>query len=146
MSYQEIRSIFNMLSGAGVFAAFGFYVWQGVQPLEAALAGNLQFWASKMLTFIVVAILARIVLMILFSIVYKIFDREEEFKEDERDKAIELRVNQVSSTLFIFALIAATIVLARGGEAMWFFIVLAFGGLVSEWLSEIVRIIMYKKA
>lgn len=109
MSYQEKRTIVNILSGALLLAAYCIYAF-GRYQAGAVEAGDLKFWAGTILIFIAIGIVATIIIQIVFHILMSIgitvqkkihneqvSDREIEKSinfdmiEDEMDKLIELK-------------------------------------------------------
>jgi hypothetical protein len=118
MSYQEKRTITSIVTGALVLGAYCIYAFGKVQS-GAVIQGDLKFWASTMLFFIGIGIVAGIVIQIVFHILLSISiavkeqirnghvdDKEIEktigadMVEDEMDKLIELKSNRIG---FIFA-------------------------------------------
>lgn len=118
MSYHEKRTIVSIATGAAILAAYCIYAF-GRFNSGAVAAGDLKFWATTMLIFIGIGIVANIVLQIVFHILLSIsiaiskkiqdenFDEKEieksigaEFVEDEMAKLIELKSNRVG---FFFA-------------------------------------------
>ena len=118
MSYQEKRTITNIISGALVLAAYCIYAFNRASS-GAVDPGNLKFWATTMLIFIGIGIVAAIIIQIIFHILLSIsvavqkkiqdesFDGKDieksiklEMVEDERDRLINLKSTQVG---FIFA-------------------------------------------
>lgn len=114
MSYQEKKTIANIVSGVLVLAAYIIYALGRLQAGTADL-GDLKFWAITMLIFIGIGIGVAIVIQILFHILFAISvavqergrdDKEIEKTierstvEDEMDKLIELKSMRVA---FIFA-------------------------------------------
>jgi hypothetical protein len=67
MSYQEKRTIVNILTIASVLAAYCLYAF-GQYQSGAVAAGDLKFWARTMLIFIGIGIGAGIVIQIVFHI------------------------------------------------------------------------------
>jgi uncharacterized membrane protein len=128
MSFQEKRIITSIVTGAGVLAAYCLYAFGRYQS-GAVAAGDLKFWATTMLVFIGIGIVASIVIQIVFHILTSISiairakmknmecdDKEiektigAELVEDERDKLIGLKSTRFgfyfSGFGFILALIA----------------------------------------
>jgi hypothetical protein len=118
MSYQEKRIIVNLISGISILAAYGIYVLNQTSSGMVA-PGDLKFWAGAMLTFIGIGIVATIVIQIVFHVllsvsiaVSKTIQNEtideniieksigSEMVEDEMDKLIDMKSNQIG---FIFA-------------------------------------------
>ena len=124
MSYQSKRTIFSLVLGVGILAAYCMY---GLSKYNAGAiaAGDVAFWAKTMLLFIGIGIVANIILQILFHIALSIGiavkERENDEKvinrkiaaemvEDEMDKLIQLKSLRVGFALagvgFVGALFA----------------------------------------
>jgi hypothetical protein len=124
MSYQEKRTLTSITSGAILLAAYCLYAFN-----PAHTPADLKHWAITMLIFIGIGIAVTIVIQIVFHILFAISvaiqekiqnnecDEKEidksiktEMIEDERDKLIEMKSNQigfgVSGFGFILALVA----------------------------------------
>jgi len=113
MSYQEKRTVTSILSGVLILVAYCLYAFSPSR-LAALPPGDLKPWASAMLIFIAIGIVATIVIQIVFHILLSIAlavqakienqqsDDDEiertihrEMIEDERDKQIELKSNRI---------------------------------------------------
>lgn len=128
MSYQEKRTIASILTGVIVLAAYCIYAF-GKYNSGAVAPGDLKFWATTMLIFVGIGIVASIIIQIIFSILFsisvavmeKIHDEqrddkiiektiESEFVEDERDRLIELKAMRIGFLIagigFIGALVS----------------------------------------
>ncbi len=124
MSYQSKRTLFSLIIGLGILAAYCIY---GLSKYNAGsiAAGDVAFWAKTMLIFIGIGIVANILLQILFHIALSIGiavkERENDEKvinrriaaemvEDEMDKLIQLKSLRVGFALagvgFVGALFA----------------------------------------
>lgn len=109
MFYKVKRTIISILTGILLMAAYCIYVIGKVQA-GAAAADDMKFWASTILVFIGIGIVAMIVIQIIFHILLSIAmavktqvqtgkcdDKEIEktleldMVEDEMDKLIELK-------------------------------------------------------
>ena len=146
MSYQEMRSVIVTMMGIAAIVVFWLIMIGRYEGLETAdTDALLRFWATGVLISIPVSIGVRIVAMILLAIGYQIASGEDvpDF-DDERDKVIELRVSQVGQVIFLlgFALSMVPIVLGMSVSVM--FLVLIGAGILSEIVSESVRIAMYR--
>lgn len=128
MSYQEKRTITNILTGAVVLIAYCIYAF-GKYQSEMVESGDLKFWASTMLTFIGIGIIAAIIVQIVFHILLSVsiavqkkikdvnFDENEieksikaEMVEDEMGKLIGLKSERIGyftvGTGFVLGLFA----------------------------------------
>lgn len=128
MSYQEKKTVVMVLTGLLILVSYCVYTFNKVQSGMAS-PDNLKFWASAMLIFIglgiVAAILIQIVFHILLSIAIAVKEQAEsgkcndqeigkriemEMVEDEMDKLIGLKSLRIGYTIagigFITALIS----------------------------------------
>ncbi len=150
MSFQEKRSLATLVAGIAVFAIYFAIVlsrYQALPPEVVADAGRLlRFWAAAMLILIPVSVVAHIIILILFMIVYHATAPEDapEF-EDERDKLIELKADRIGHVVFMigFVVAMAAVVLNRSVTAM--FLAFAVSGLISEIVSEAAKILYYRR-
>lgn len=136
MSYQEKRTIVMMITGALVLAAYCIYAFGQVQA-GLVVPGDLKFWARTILVFIGIGIGATIVLQIIFHILMSIgiavarkvqnqdlVDEEinksiqAEMIEDEMDKLIELKSNQIGMMVSGFGFVVALIAVLLGYSAV----------------------------
>lgn len=134
MSYQEKRTIVSVVTGALLLAAYCIYAFgrAGMANLD-----NLKFWATTILVFIGIGIVALIIIQIVFHILLSISmavkqkmkdetcdDKEieksieREMVEDERDKLIELKANRIGYSFMGFGFIAGLVAIAFGVSAV----------------------------
>ncbi|EKD88491.1 MAG: hypothetical protein ACD_34C00503G0001 [uncultured bacterium] len=125
MSYQEKKTLASITSGALLLAAYCLYAFN-----PARSPADLKGWATTMLIFIAIGIGATIIIQIVFHILFsigvaiqgKIQNRECDDKdiekniklemvEDERDRMIEMKSNQVGFGIAGFGFIAALLAL-----------------------------------
>lgn len=148
MSYQEKKNVLNIFSTlliSGIY--FFWYVW-GSRPEETASTDELlRFWATSMLVLIPVSIVAKIIVHIFFAIGNAVATQEKEHDvpRDERDKAIELKANQVSTYVFGAGFILAMAAIAYGMSVTAMFIIFICGGVFSEVLGNITQIYYYRR-
>lgn len=125
MSYQEKRTIVSILSGILLLAAYCVYASRKVQSGLAA-PDDMKFWATTMLVFIGIGVVAMIVIQIVFHILLSIMiavkeqvrngnldDREIEktieleMVEDEMDKLIGLKSMRIGFAITGFGFMTA---------------------------------------
>jgi hypothetical protein len=150
MSYQEQRSVVTMVSGAAIFIAFLVLAGRRYAELDPAVVADgvqvLRWGAGAMLLFIASSIVIRIVVLILFTILYRgIAGEAPPSIEDERDKQIELKVNQMGQTVFILGFVAALVAIRVGSGPVGMLLWIAGSGVVSEVISETTRIVFYRR-
>lgn len=96
MYYQEKKVIAMIVSGLGVLIAYCLYAYGQVQGGATDLGQDLHFWATTMLFFIVIGIIAAIIIQIVFHFINAVVnhittgDDEDPAIEDERDRLIAL--------------------------------------------------------
>ncbi len=132
MSYQEKKTIANMLTGVVLLVIYCFYAWNKYTA-HAAPIDDLAYWARLILIFLVIEVCVFIVIQILFHILFSIGiavrekihnpDRDDksidkiinqEMVEDERDKLIEMKSMRWGSILVGISFGASLITLAAG--------------------------------
>jgi len=155
MSYVEKRTIASIVSGTIFIVA---YIISGIavnHPID-----DVKFWATRMLVFIVIAILTLIVTQIVFHILLSISiaarDRDckdkviektikAEFVEDERDRLIELKSSRIgyffAGTGFVLALISILLDYSAGAMLHVIFFSLSIGST----LEGLVQLYYYRK-
>lgn len=162
MSYQERRIIVNTLGGAGVIAAYCIYAFGRYQS-GAVAAADLKFWASTMLIFIGIGIVALIVIQIIFhilssigiTVMTKIRDEQADDKqiekvveqtikaemvEDEMGRLIELKAMRVGFVIAGIGFVTGLVSLALGYSTavMLNILFLTFsGGSVLEGMAQL---------
>ncbi|PKN99307.1 MAG: hypothetical protein CVU42_08635 [Chloroflexi bacterium HGW-Chloroflexi-4] len=121
MSYQEKKTLASITSGALLLAAYCLYAFN-----PARTPADLKAWATTMLVFIAIGIGATIIIQIVFHILFSIGvaiqqkiqnndcddkDIEKNIKlemvEDERDRMIEMKSNQVGFAVAGFGFVVA---------------------------------------
>ena len=150
MSYQEQRSVLTMVSGVTIFIIFLLLALPRFQALDPVVLSDgtamLRWGAGAMLAFIASSIVIRILLMILFSIFYRMISGEDPPEiEDERDRQIELKVNHVAQTLFILGFVGALVAVRLGASPVGMLLVMAISGVISEVVGESTRIVLYRR-
>lgn len=145
MSYQEKRSIINLVSAILVPLIYFMVYIQDLSPEGFTTDELLLFWGKTMMIYIPVAIVVRILIQILFGISNAIITREQDPGTDERDKFIELKAKNAGQVLFALGLIAAMATLALGMPVSHFFIYFLIGGVLAEILENSLQFYYYRK-
>ena len=145
MSYQQQRSVAAIVTGAIVLAV---YFWISFNRLEAVgpnAEALVRFWAASILILVPAGVVAAIVTAILGAIVYRITAGEDPPTiEDERDRTIELKANQVSQAIFVLAFVGSMVPVVLGASVTAMFVVLVVGGFIAHVVGEVARILMYR--
>jgi len=146
MSFQERRSLVNLISTVLISTLYSAYMVQRYPEGSSYSADVFRFWGSFFLILIPVTIIAKIVIYIVFSIINTIATNEEEPPiTDERDKLIELKATRNSLYVFTagFLLAMGSLVIDMPPSAM--FVILICSGIVSEMVSDISQFYFYRR-
>lgn len=146
MSYQERRSIVNLISTILISVLYSAYMIQRYPEANPYSPDVFHFWGAFILILIPVSIVAKIVIYIIFAIINAIATREEEPPiTDERDKLIELKAQTNANWVFIIGFILAmgSLVVQLPPAAM--FIILILAGMVSAIVSDIATFYYYRR-
>jgi hypothetical protein len=163
MSYQEKRTITSIVTGALVLAAYCTYAF-GRYHSGAVAQGDLKFWAITMLIFIGIGIAASIVVQIIFHILLSVGiavkkkmqdenceDKEiersigAEMVEDEMDKLIGLRSNQVGFILAGIGFVAALVLLVLDYSPVVMLNVLFFSFSAGSLMEGFAQLYFYRR-
>lgn len=151
MSYQENRSLTNILSSIIITGVYALVVYQRYLNGSVDTTDVFRFWAITILIFIPISVVARIIILIIFSVinatVQTVKGEEVDVEDfyDERDKLIELKATQISLIIFSLGFILSLITQLTDMSNHMFFITLIIFGVISEVASEVVKIIYYRK-
>jgi hypothetical protein len=146
VSYQERRSIVNLISGILITVLYSAYMIQRYPQADSFSPEVFQFWGSFFLILILVSIVARIIIYILFAIINAIAQQEQEPDiTDERDRLIELKSGRNGGYVFILGFVLAMVMIAAGQSPAVMFITLLCAGLVSEMISNVCEFIYYRR-
>lgn len=145
LSFQERKSVFEMISSIVVTVGYFWYVFRNRPDIGLGTDELLVFWAKKLLIFIPVAIVAKIILHIFFAIGIGIGTRQKYPETDERDKMIELRASRNSHYIFGLSFIAGLAALAMNMSVSTLFIITIAGGLLSGIVECLFQIYYYRR-
>ena len=91
MSYKEKQTIVSILSGLLLLVIYSFYALSKVQSGVAA-PDDIKFWATAILTFIVIGIVATIIIQIIFHILLSISIAVKGEVQKEIQKEIQKKI------------------------------------------------------
>ena len=145
-SYKE-RLIFGYMLGS--IAGLWYYASFAIEQYKLGafeLMTIPSIWGTRFLVIIGIQIIASIVLSIIASIIHAIITREEDFgDDDERDKQIDMRANNISYILFSIGFVIAVITLSLGMSPLVMFNIIVFSLLLSGIIGFIVQLRIYKR-
>lgn len=146
MSYQERRAIVSMISTLLITAVYFAIVLQNYPDTGDYSQEVFHYWGSTILVLIPVSIVAKIVIYIVFTIINTIATHEgEPGFEDERDKLIELKANQISMYVFAFGFILAMVSLVMDQAPSVMFSIMILGGLLADMVSDFSQFLFYRR-
>jgi hypothetical protein len=146
MSYQEKKNIVSLTGSLLVFVFYCLYVFDRYPQATQNSTDTFSFWASVILILIPVSIAAKIIISIVFNIIYRITTNEKEPSfADELDKIIELKATRNSHYVFIIGFLLAMGSLVMNMPPYMMFIILIFSGLMSEVVGVITQIYFYRR-
>jgi hypothetical protein len=146
MSYQEKKNIVSLISTLLIFGFYCLYVYQKYQVGSIDSTDTYRFWGTVILILIPVSIVTKIIITIVFNIIYRISTKEVEPSfADELDKLIELKATKNSHYVFTlgFLLAMGSLVMDMPHSAM--FIILILSGFVSELVGTVTQLYLYRK-
>ncbi|MCK6576839.1 MAG: hypothetical protein L6Q98_01910 [Anaerolineae bacterium] len=146
MSYQERRAIVSVLSTAVIWGLYFSYMLQRYPEGNAYSPEVFKYWGTVFAILIPVTIVARILIIVLFSILNTIATRVEEPEfTDERDRLISLKATRNSTLVFIVGFALGMTTLAFDIPPVAMFIVFFISGVVSEMVSELSELYFYRR-
>lgn len=153
MSYQEKKSVTNIISSVVITTVYAIIMYQ--RYLNGGLSDSniFKFWAIIILIFIPISIIARIIIMIIFHILESVVqaaqgnDIEDVIDEvvDERDKLVQMKANSISMYIFSLGFIVALATQLFEVSNHLFFIVMIAFGLITDVVSESLMIRFYRR-
>ncbi|NOU69594.1 hypothetical protein GC096_36865 [Paenibacillus sp. LMG 31461] len=146
MSYQEKKHIVSFISTVLIFGLYCWYVFQKVQNTNMDTMETLRFWAAAILILIPVSVVAKIIIAIVFNIIYRITTKEiEPSFSDELDKLIDLKATRNSHYVFTIGFLLAMGSLVLDMTPATMFIILIFSGFLSEMAGVFTQLYHYRK-
>jgi len=146
MDNKEKQTLVTLITFIVIFTGYILYVYNNYVVGDAEILNDLKFCGKAFLIFIPIAILAQIIIYIVFSIINKIItDEDLPTKNDERDKLIELKAIRVSHWIFTLGFLLAMGSLAIGMKPYIMLIILFFSGFISSVFSELTKLYFYRK-
>jgi hypothetical protein len=127
-------------------------VWYTLHVYYKHIAGNFEimndfrFWGKTFLWFVPIAIIAQIVIHIIYAIINKIVTNEDiPTKNDERDKFIELKSIHISHWIFTSGFVCSMGAMAFGIQPYVFFIAVFGSGFLASIVAEVVKLYYYRR-
>jgi hypothetical protein len=145
MTYQEKRSIVNIISGLLITLIYAWVIYQKHETGIFDLSQDYRMWGKIFLIFIGVSIVARIIIYIIFHIINAIATQEEDMPiADEREKLIVLKSTRNAYHVFSAGFALSIISLTIGVTPVILFIAIFACGLLAEIVDNISQIYYYR--
>ncbi|MFO7656847.1 MAG: hypothetical protein R6W78_07250 [Bacteroidales bacterium] len=146
MYLKEKREMLTLISSILIFGFYALFVYQRFIEANPEIIHDFQFWGKRFMVFIPIAIVAQILIHILFAIVNKIVTKEDiPTISDEMDKMIELKALRISHWVCNLGLILSLGSQAIGMQPWVMIIVLISLCFVSSIVEGIAKIYYYQK-
>ncbi len=146
MDQKERQILVSIISSVLIIGAYVLYVYQRQVAGNFEILDDFSFWGKTFLKLIPVAIVAQIVIHIIYAIINRIITNEDiPSKDDERDKLIELKSIQISHWIFVSGFVTAMVFLALGSKPSVMFITIFVSGFIACMVSEIAKFIFYRR-
>jgi hypothetical protein len=144
MSYQQQRGVATIVTGAIVVAVYFSIALNRLESVQPDAESLVRFWAASILILVPAGVVSAIATAIMAAIVYRITAGEDPPTiEDERDRMIELKANQVSQAIFVLVFVGSMVPVVLGTSVSVMFVVLVGGGFIAHVVGEVARILMY---
>jgi len=146
MDLKERRILVSLISSVLILCIYCLYVYYRHIAGNPEVLNDLKFLGKSFLIMIPVAIVAQIIIQIVFAIITKISSNEDiDPIDDERDKLIELKAIKISHYIFILGFMLAMGSLALGMQPWVMIFVLIGSGFVASVVNEVLRLYYYRK-
>jgi uncharacterized membrane protein len=146
MSYQEKKSIVNLISSLLISAIYAIIIYQKHVAGQFDLLNDYVAWGKVFLVFIGISAAAKIIINIIFNIINAIATRTEDLPiTDERDKLIELKSGRNAYIVFVIGFALSFASLAIGFSPAEMFICLFAFGALAEIIDSTSQIYHYRK-
>lgn len=143
---KEKQIIVSLITSIIILGIYSLIVYNKYITGYPEIINNFAFWGKAFVIYIPIAIVAQIIIYIIFSIINKIVTNEDvPTLSDERDKLIELKAARISYWTFTFGFL-----LSMGSQALEMqpyimFLLLIAAGTISSIAEGIAQIYFYRK-
>lgn len=146
MEPKERQTLVTLIATVLIFVIYSLVVYNKYIAVNPEIINDFRFWGKAFIVLIPVAIVAQIIIHIVFAIINKIVTNEDiPTRDDERDKLIELKSIRISHWIFTLGFFLAMGSQAIGLQPWVMFFVLISAGFLSGIISEAAKIYFYRK-
>jgi len=146
MDQKEKQVLVTLIATILILGLYSMYVYNKYIAPDPEIINSFRFWGKSFMILIPVAIVAQIIIHIVFAIINKMVTNEDiQTKDDERDRIIELKSIRISHWIFTVGFMLAMGSQAIGMQPWVMFVTLFSSGFVSSIVSEIARFFYYRR-
>ena len=143
---REKQIMVSIITSLVILGLYSLYVYHRYISGNPGIINDFKFWGKAFLVLIPVSIAAQIIIHIIFAIINKIVtDEDIPMISDERDKLIELKAIRISHWIFLAGFLLAMGSQAIGMQPWVMFVTLIASGFAAAIISEMAKIIFYRK-
>lgn len=146
MDQKERQILVTVISSIVIVGWYTLRVYNNQIAGNVEIMNDFRFWGRSFLWLIPVAIVAQIVIQIIYAIINRIVTSEDvPTKNDERDKLIELKSIRIAHWVFTMGFIIAMGSLAFNMQPHVMFITLFASGFGASIISELAKLYFYRR-
>jgi hypothetical protein len=146
MDQKERQVLVTLIATIFILGLYSLYVYNKYIVPDNEIINSFKFWGRSFIILVPVAIVAQILIHILFAIMNKIITNEDiPTIDDERDKLIELKTIRISHWIFTLGFLLAMGSQAIDMEPWVMFMTLLCSGFLSGIVSEAAKLYYYRK-
>jgi hypothetical protein len=146
MDQKEKQVLVTIIATILILGLYSLYVYNKYIASDPEIINNFRFWGKSFIILIPVAIVAQIIIHIIFAIINRMVTNEDiPTKDDERDRLIELKSIRISHWIFTLGFMLAMGSQALGMQPWVMFVTLISSGFVSGIVSETARFFYYRR-
>jgi hypothetical protein len=146
MSFQERKTIMYLISTFLIFGLYCMYVFRNAPFGVLDQEDPFRFWGMFVVVLIPVAIIAKIILHIIFSMMDRMVTKEAEPSfADELDKLIDLKATRISHFAFMLGFVLAMGAVAFGMTPNTMFVIFIGTGFLSEVAGRLSQLYYYRR-
>ena len=146
MTYQEKRSIVNIISALLIMGVFAWMVYARHTSGSINVVEDYSKWGIIFLIFLGVSIVARIIIYIIFHIINAIATREEDIPvSDEREKLIGLKSTRNAYHTFSIGFAASILSMSFGLTPVFLFIAFFACCLLADLMDNASQLYYHRK-
>jgi hypothetical protein len=146
MDQKERQIVITLVCSLVTIGWYALHVYNKHVVGNFEILNDFRFWGKTFLWMIPIAIVAQIVIHIIYAIINRIITNEDiPTKDDERDRLIELKSIRVSHWIFTTGFVCFMGSMAFGVQPWFVFVGLFGSGFLASIVSELVKLFYYRR-